>query len=67
MKHKPTTHDLYERIILIRNKLPKQYTEPLIDRNPSLIGKEVRIRKVVGLQTTDETITIALEKLVKSL
>jgi hypothetical protein len=65
MKHKPTTDELYSRIMQLRKRLPRQYTKALIDRNPELGDKAARIRKVVGMQTTDEEITVALEKLVK--
>lgn len=66
-KQVATSDNLRQRILEIKNKLPRRYTQLLVDANKKLKGKENQIRRVVGLQVVDEDITVALEKFVQTL
>lgn len=62
-----TPDDLRQRVLNVKDKLPRRYTELMIDNNKNLKGKEDKIRKVVSLLLVDEEITVALENFVESL
>lgn len=60
-----TNDELRMRVLKLKDRLPRKYTERLRDKFPKYKKSDLmsRVYKVVALQITDESITDDLEKI----